>query len=47
MLFAGKWEGFTQSSQVQGLAVTTVYEPSHFMEGQLCWGKMVVLECGH
>ena len=43
LLLAGSWEGFTQASQLQGLAVTTDYEPLPSMEDQLCRGRMVVL----
>ena len=46
MLLAGQWEGFTQASQLQGLAVTTDHPPSPSMEDELCRGRVAVLQCG-
>ena len=43
---AGKWEGFTQASQLKGLAVTTDHQPPPSMEDQLCRGRVGVLLCG-
>ena len=38
LLLAGQWEGLTQTSQLQGLAVTTDHQPLPSMEDQLCRG---------
>ena len=46
MLLAGQWEGFTQASQLQGLAVTTNHQPLPSVEDQLCSGRVVVLQRG-
>ena len=40
LLLADQWEGFTQASQLPGLAVTTDHQPLPSMEGQLCWGPL-------
>ena len=39
LLLADQWEGFTQASQLQGLAVTTDHQPLPFMVDQLCRGR--------
>ena len=43
LLLGDQWEGLTQASQLQGLAVTTDHKPPSFMEDQLCRGRVVVL----
>ena len=43
MLLADQWEGFTQASQLQGLAVTYDHKPLPFVEDQLFSGEVVVL----
>ena len=43
---AGEQEGFTQTSQLQGLALTTGHQPPSSMERQLCRGSVAVLQCG-
>ena len=43
LLLADQWEEFTQTSQPQGLAVTTDHNPLPSMEDQLCRGGVVVL----
>ena len=43
LLLADQWEGFTQGSQLQGLAVTTEHQPLLSMEDQLCRGRVEVL----
>ena len=40
---ADQWEGFTQASQLQGLAVTIDNQPLPSMEDQLCRGRVEVL----
>ena len=40
LLLAGQWEGFTQSDQLQGLAVTTDHQPLTIMEDQLWRGPL-------
>ena len=49
MLLADQWEGFTQASQLQGLAMSTYHQPLPFMEDQLCraawWCSNVVYSC--
>ena len=42
-LLADQWEGLTQASQLQGLAMTTNCQPPPSVEDQLCRGRMVVL----
>ena len=42
LLLADQWEGFTQASQLQGLAVITDHQPLPSMEDQLCRGRVVV-----
>ena len=46
LLLADQWEGFTQASQLQGLAVTTNHQPLPSVEDQLCSGRVVVLQRG-
>ena len=46
LLLAGQWEGFTQASQLQGLAVTTDHQPPPSVEDQLCRGRVEVLSSG-
>ena len=46
LLLAGQWEGFTQASQLQGLAVTTTHQPPTPVEDQLCRGRVVLLRHG-
>ena len=46
MLLAGQWEGFTQASQLQQLAVTTDHPPLPSVEDQLCKSRVVVLKNG-
>ena len=41
---ADKWEGFTQASQLQGLAVTPDHHFLLSVEDQLCRGRVVVLQ---
>ena len=43
LLLAGQWEGFTQASQLQGLAVTTDHQPPPSVEDHLCSGRVAVL----
>ena len=43
LLLADQWEGFTQASQLQGLAVTTYHQPLPSVQDQLCRSKVVVL----
>ena len=43
---ADQWEGFTQASQLQGLAVATDHHPLPYVEDQLWRGRVVVLQCG-
>ena len=45
-LLVGQWEGFTQASQLQGLAMTTDHQPPPSMEDQLCRGRVVMLQHG-
>ena len=46
LLLADQWEGFTQASHLQGLAVTTDHQPPPSVEDLLCRGRVVVLQCG-
>ena len=46
LLLADQWEGFTQVSQLQGLTMTTYYQPAHSVEDQLFRGMVVVLQSG-
>ena len=43
LLLADQWEGFTQASQLQGLAVTTEHQPLPSVESQLCRDRVVML----
>ena len=46
LLLAGQWEGFTQASHLQWLAMTTHPQPPPSGEDLLCWCRVVVLRSG-
>ena len=46
LLLSGQWEGFTQASQLQGLAVTTDHQSLPSVEDQLFGVRVVVLQHG-
>ena len=43
LLLKDQWEGFTQASQLQGLALATYHQPRPSIKDQLCRGRVVVL----
>ena len=45
-MLADQWEGFTQASQLQGIAVIMYQQPPPSMEDQLCRGTVVELQHG-
>ena len=44
MLLTGKWEGFTQASELQRLIVTSDHQYLPSVEDQLCRGRVVMLQ---